>query len=63
MGLARVLELVGFTAMTAFDGLSALSAARSFEPAAILLDVGIPGLDGYEVARQLRTEPAGSKSS
>jgi CheY-like chemotaxis protein len=61
VGLVHVLELVGFTVKTAQDGPSALAAARSFEPAAILLDVGIPGLDGYEVARQLRQEDQGKR--
>ncbi len=57
-GLVHVLELVGFTVKTAYDGPSALATARSFQPEAILLDVGMPGLDGYEVARQLRREPS-----
>ena len=59
VGLAHVLELVGYTAKTAHDGPSSLEAARSFQPTAIVLDVGIPGMDGYEVARQLRKEHSG----
>jgi DNA-binding response OmpR family regulator len=59
VGLVHVLEMVGFTVRTAHDGPSTLTVARSFEPAAILLDVGLPGQDGYEVARQLRKEHFG----
>jgi DNA-binding response OmpR family regulator len=38
------------------DGIQALAAAAEFEPEAILLDLGLPGLDGLEVARRLRAE-------
>jgi CheY-like chemotaxis protein len=61
VGLVHVLELVGFTAKSAHDGPSALESARSFAPAAIVLDVGIPGMDGYEVARQLRKDQSGKR--
>ena len=40
----------------AYDGLSALEKAREFVPASVLLDLGLPGMDGYEVARRLRAE-------
>ena len=46
----------GFGVHVASDGISALSAARTMHPAAIVLDVGLPGMDGTEVCRQLRAE-------
>jgi DNA-binding response OmpR family regulator len=42
--------------MTAYDGNSAVALARTEGPDAILLDIGLPGIDGYEVTRQLRKE-------
>lgn len=44
----------GFTVHVAADGPSGLAAAESLHPAAILLDVGLPGMDGTEVCRRLR---------
>jgi DNA-binding response OmpR family regulator len=61
LGLSHVLELAGFHVKTARDGPSTMSVARSFEPASIVLDVGLPGQDGYQVARQLRDEPCGER--
>jgi DNA-binding response OmpR family regulator len=46
----------GFGVHVASDGRSALAAARTMHPAAIVLDVGLPELDGTEVCRQLRSE-------
>jgi DNA-binding response OmpR family regulator len=40
----------------AFDGLTALEVARAFRPDVVLLDVNLPGIDGYELARRLRAE-------
>ena len=56
--LATLLERAGHTITTAHDGLAALAAARNFHPDAIVLDIGLPGLDGYRVAEALRREPA-----
>jgi CheY-like chemotaxis protein len=39
------------------DGREALDAAREWRPEVVLLDIGLPGMDGYEVARRLREEP------
>jgi CheY-like chemotaxis protein/anti-sigma regulatory factor (Ser/Thr protein kinase) len=55
--LARLLALGGNTVRTAHDGMAALEAAAAFEPDAVLLDIGLPKLDGYEVARRLRAAP------
>jgi PAS domain S-box-containing protein len=56
--LAMLLELVGHEVHLAHDGPSAVSAADIHRPDVVLLDIGLPGLDGYEVARQLRSRPA-----
>lgn len=56
--IARLMTLLlqhnGFDVRTLFDGPPVLAAARSFRPHFILLDIGLPGLDGYQVAAQLR---------
>ncbi len=54
--ISKLLELSGHTVATAFDGHTALEAARSFGPDVVLLDLGLPGLDGYHVAETLRHE-------
>jgi CheY-like chemotaxis protein len=55
--LALVLRRWGYRAAVAYDGPAALAAALSQPPAAVLLDIGVPGVDGYEVARRLRGRP------
>jgi signal transduction histidine kinase len=52
--LALRLELAGHDVRTAQDGLEALAVARSFQPDVVLLDLGMPAMDGYETARHLR---------
>lgn len=52
--LSLLLQLDGFTTEIAFDGLAALQMAASFIPHIIFLDIGLPGLDGYKVAEQIR---------
>jgi CheY-like chemotaxis protein len=54
--LELLLGLWGFHARTAADGMQALAVAREYCPDVVLLDVGLPGMDGYEVARRLRAE-------
>jgi two-component system CheB/CheR fusion protein len=39
-----------------YDGPSVLPAAKDFHPDVVVLDIGLPGMDGYEVARQLRAQ-------
>jgi CheY-like chemotaxis protein len=51
-----LLELLGHEAAVAHDGLRALEVAREFRPDVALLDVGLPHIDGYELARRLRAE-------
>lgn len=52
--LALLLELDGHEVRTAYDGHSALALAETFRPAVGLLDIGMPGLDGYRLAAALR---------
>lgn len=52
--LAVLLRLDGHVVQAAHDGLAGLAAAQSFDPDIVLLDIGLPGLDGYSVARRLR---------
>ncbi|HXS26948.1 MAG TPA: CheR family methyltransferase [Steroidobacteraceae bacterium] len=52
-----VLKLAGYEVKTALSGQDAIDVAASFQPEIVLLDIGMPGLDGYAVARRLRGEP------
>ncbi|MEO5825175.1 MAG: GNAT family N-acetyltransferase [Gemmatimonadales bacterium] len=52
--LGTILELMGATVRVVYDGAGALDALDTFRPHAALLDIGMPGMDGYEVARQMR---------
>lgn len=53
-GLARLLNLAGHETAVAHDGTQALGIAETWSPQAIVLDIGLPGMDGYEVARRMR---------
>ncbi|CAN7520371.1 PAS domain S-box protein [Massilia sp. LjRoot122] len=55
--LALLLESSGAEVRTAREGPAGLALAREFAPHAVLLDLGMPGMDGFEVARRLRAEP------
>jgi PAS domain S-box-containing protein len=57
--LAMLLDLVGCDVSVAFGGAEALDAFDHFNPEIVLLDIGMPGMDGYEVARRLRADPRG----
>jgi CheY-like chemotaxis protein len=52
--LKTALELIGYEVAIAHDGPVALTVARAFQPDAALLDIGLPVMDGYELARRLR---------
>ena len=56
--LALLLKRYGHIVETADDGPSGLEAARSFAPEVALLDIGLPGMDGHELARRLRDDEA-----
>jgi PAS domain S-box-containing protein len=60
MSLAMMLDLMGSEARTAHDGLEALDAAAAFRPDLILLDIGMPRLNGHETARRIRAQPWGT---
>jgi CheY-like chemotaxis protein len=58
--LAQLVALLGHDAALAFDGLQALEMARTTAPEIVLLDLGMPHLDGIETAKRLRAAPGGS---
>ena len=55
--LGLLLKASGHDVRTAYDGLSAVEVALDFGPSVALLDIGLPGIDGYEVAKRLRQAP------
>ena len=55
--LTALLERAGYRAVTASDGPSGLAAAFEIAPDLVLLDVGLPGMDGLEICRRLRADP------
>jgi len=55
--LALLVQMQGHDTDRAFDGLGALEAVERFRPDVVLLDVGLPGMSGYEVAREIRRRP------
>ncbi len=55
--LTALLERAGYRAVTANDGPSGLAAALELAPDLVLLDVGLPGMDGLEICRRLRADP------
>ena len=57
LSLATYFEMSGHEVRTAGDGREALAVAESFTPQAVVLDIGLPVLDGYQVAKQLRLAP------
>ena len=59
--LAMLLTLDGYNAQTAHDGQQALDIAATFRPDVMLLDIGMPKLNGYEVCRSLRQQSWGKK--
>lgn len=56
--LAMLLELEGHTTKTAHNGAGALEAATAFKPQVVFLDIGLPDINGYEVARRIRKDPS-----
>ena len=55
--LMTLLEMEGFEVRVASEGMAALKIAEEFRPDVVLLDIGLPGMNGFEVAHRLRTQP------
>ena len=58
--LAELLRIDGYTVVTAPDGLQAVDLAIALQPDVMVLDIGMPGLNGYEVAQRIRLQPEGN---
>jgi CheY-like chemotaxis protein len=56
--LAMLLQLAEHETVTAYSGPEAIEAARREKPNAVFLDIGLPGMSGYDVARAMRADPA-----
>ena len=57
--LGALLGALGHDAVTAYDGISAIAAAAASVPDVIFLDIGMPGLNGYETGQRIREQPWG----
>jgi DNA-binding response OmpR family regulator len=55
--LASLLSIHGNDVCTAYEGLQALEVAEDYRPEVILLDLGLPGINGFEIAKQMRLSP------
>lgn len=60
--LSMLLELMGHEVAKAYEGRAAVELAGSFRPQLALLDIGMPEVDGYDVARRIRSQPGGREA-
>jgi CheY-like chemotaxis protein len=59
--LGMILKLLGADVRVARDGSEALETLQGYDPEVVLLDIGMPGMDGYEVARRIRAQRPGPR--
>ena len=57
--LEALLGMDGFEVTTVYDGIAAVAAASDVRPDVIVMDIGMPGMDGYDAARMIRQQPGG----
>ncbi len=55
--MGMLVKMLGADTHVVYNGRDALEALRTYQPAVVLLDIGMPGMDGYEVARRIREQP------
>jgi CheY-like chemotaxis protein len=56
--LAMLVQESGHDVRTVYDGLSVVETALDYRPNVVLLDIGLPGLNGFEIAKRIRQQPA-----
>ena len=60
--MSMLFELWGHEVICAYDGRAALETAAKYRPDAVFLDIGLPGMDGYEIAERLREQPESART-